>query len=79
MFDDDLKRMRRNPGSVSRRDLVAVLREAGFELARTQGKHEIWKRGPVKIAVPRTLKGTGTVRGIIEAIVMARRQDRGQP
>ena len=79
MLDDDLERMRRNPGSVSRRDLVAALREAGFEVARTQGKHEIWKSGPFKVAVPRTLKGSGTVRQIVEFIVELRKQERGQP
>ena len=62
MLDDDLERMRRNPGSMSRRDLVAVLREAGFELIRTSGKHEAWRHGTVRLAVPRTLKGSGTVR-----------------
>lgn len=79
MLDDDLERRRRNPGSVPRRDLVAALREAGYELARTHGKHEVWKRGPIKIAVPRTLKAPGTVRGIVEVMVAARRYDRGEP
>ena len=66
----DLETMRRNPGSVSRRDLVAALREHGWALDRQDGKHEVWKRpGGGRIAVPRTLKGTGTVRRIVEQMM----------
>ncbi len=77
MLGDDLDRMQRNPSTVTRRDLVAALRDAGFELARTRGKHEVWKHGAVKIAVPRTLKGSGTTRSIVEAVTEARRHPDG--
>lgn len=66
--------MRRNPGSVQRRELVAALRDGGFELVRTHGKHEVWAKGATVIAVPRTLKATGTVRRIVE-IIIAEQED----
>ena len=73
MLDDDLNRMHWNPGSVQRRDLVAALREAGFEIVRTHGKHEIWAKGGASIPVPHTLKSTGVVREIVREIIQERR------
>lgn len=72
MLDDDLERMRRSPGSVSRRDLVAALREAGYEVAH-RSKHETWANGDSVIAVPWTPKGSGTIRAIVTAIIEARK------
>ena len=72
MLDDDLERMRRNPGSVSRRELVAALREAGFEVAR-QSKHETWAKGDHVVTVPWTPKGSGTIRAIVTTIIEARK------
>jgi len=60
--------MRRNPGSVKRRDLVAALRARGWELVR-EGKHEIWALGAAEVQVPRSLKGTGTIRAVIKRII----------
>ena len=69
----DLEAMRRSPGSVSKRDLVAALREHGWELERDRGDHEFWtKAGYRPISVPHTLKGTGTIRGIVGQIIEGR-------
>jgi predicted RNA binding protein YcfA (HicA-like mRNA interferase family) len=71
----DLERMRANPGSVDRRDLISALRERGYVLAR-QGKHEIWSDGrTAPLAIPRTLKGTGTVRKILDQMIEAEERD----
>jgi mRNA interferase HicA len=38
---------------VKRRDLVRRLESAGFALIRSEGKHDIYGRGPARIPVPR--------------------------
>ena len=68
----DLETMRRNPGSVSRRDLIAALHENGWVLDRTTGKHQIFMKGARRAAVPHTLKGTGTIRALVEIIIESR-------
>lgn len=65
----DLQRMRANPGGVTKRALVAALREHGFTLARRGGKHEVWSNGAVSVMVPRSLKGVGTVRRILDVMI----------
>lgn len=34
-----------------------------------EGKHEIWARGHAEVQLPRTLKGTGTIRAIIRRMI----------
>lgn len=71
----DLETMRRNPGSVSKRDLDAALRENGWVLERQGAKHEIWSKGDAySQRVPRSLKGTGTIRRLIETIIASNRE-----
>ena len=69
----NLQAMRESPGSVRRRDLVRALRENGWELARQGAKHQVWARGRAVVMVPRTLKGTGTIRQIVDQIIAAGR------
>jgi hypothetical protein len=68
----DLSRMRANSGSVDRRQLALALRENGFQLAREGAKHEVWSNGTVSVAVPRTLKGIGTIRRILDVVIASR-------
>ncbi len=65
----DLDNMRRHPGSVNHRDLTRALTEHGWELARTAGKHEVWVKGSALVMVPRTVKGTGTIRRILDVMI----------
>jgi hypothetical protein len=68
MTDSELEQLRRNPGSVKRRQLVAALRSRDWVVVR-EGKHEIWARGQAEVQLPRTLKGTGTIRAIIKRMI----------
>ena len=68
MTDYELDQMQRNAGSVKRRKLVAALRARGWTLVR-EGKHEIWANRGAEVQVPRTLKGTGTIRSIIKRMI----------
>ena len=69
----NLQTMRENPGSVKRRDLVQALRENGWALAREGAKHEVWVKGTATVMVARALKGTGTIRRIVDLIIAAGR------
>ena len=69
----NLQTMREHPGSVKRRDLVQALRENGWEPAREGAKHQIWAKGTAVLMVPHTLKGTGTIRQIVDQIIAAGR------
>ena len=66
----DLERMRTNPGSVSRRVLVAALAERGWELRRRAQGHDIYAKAgwATIIAVPARLKGAGTIRRIVREL-----------
>ncbi len=66
----DLERMYRNPGSVSRRQLVRAIEERGWELARKARGHDIYaKSGWANIiSVPTRLRGTGTIRRLIREL-----------
>lgn len=64
--------MRQRPGSVKKRDLERALREYGFEVKRSGAKHEVWSNGGVTLMVPRTLKGAGTIRHLVEQIIASR-------
>lgn len=66
----DLERMRRNPGTVKRRDLVGALRERGWVVVR-ESKHQIWARGSVEVQVPHSLKSKWTVQGIVKRMIEA--------
>ncbi|MBT5775103.1 MAG: type II toxin-antitoxin system HicA family toxin [Dehalococcoidia bacterium] len=68
MRDSELDQMRRNPGSVKRRQLVAALRARGWVVVR-EGKHEIWANGGTEVQLPHTLKGTGTIRSIVKRVI----------
>lgn len=71
-----LDQMRRNPGSVKRRDLVAALTEHGWTVAR-ESKHQIWTNGSATVQVPHTLKGVGTVRAIVKRMIEVEEVQRG--
>ena len=60
--------MRRNPGSVKRRQLVAALRARGWVVVR-EGKHEIWANSGAEVQLPHTLKGIGTIRSIVKRVI----------
>ena len=64
----DLEQMRRNPGSVKRRDLLGALRERGWVLVR-ESKHQIWATGSVEVQVPHSLKSKWTVQGIVKRMI----------
>ena len=68
MTDSELEQFRRNPGSVKRRQLVSALAARGWVVVR-EGKHEIWANGAAEVQLPRTLKGTGTVRAIVKRTI----------
>ena len=57
---------------MKRADLVTALRENGFVVKRRGGKHEIWSNGAVSLIVPRSLKGVGTIRQIVDVIIASR-------
>jgi len=66
----DLQQMREHPGSVKKRDLVAALTENGWTLRRRDGKHEVWRRQDGgMIFLPRSPKGIGTIREIVDRII----------
>ncbi len=75
--DEHLQRMYRNPGSVSRRVLVAALESRGWELVRRAQGHDIYAKAgwPEIIAVPARLKATGTIRRIIRQVQMEETSD----
>ena len=68
MTDSELDQMRRNPGSVKRRNLVSALSARGWVVVR-EGKHEIWAKAGAELQLPHTLKGTGTIRSIIKRMI----------
>ncbi len=62
--------MRDHPGGVKKRDLVAALTENGWVLRRRDGKHEVWRHeSSGLIFLPRSPKGLGTIRDIIDQII----------
>ena len=71
---NDLRSMLLNAAGVSRAEIVTALRQRGYRIAR-QGKHEIWSdgRGSI-IPVPRRLRGPGTKRAILRAMIAADRE-----
>ena len=67
----DLQAMYRSPAGQKRIDIIGALRERGYVLAR-QGRHEIRSNGQgAVVPVPRTLKGTGTIRSIVRVMIEA--------
>jgi hypothetical protein len=67
----DLRAMLGAVGSQKKSDIVAALKERVYSIAR-KSKHEIWSNGEGSIIpVPRTLKGVGTVRRILELLIDA--------
>jgi predicted RNA binding protein YcfA (HicA-like mRNA interferase family) len=66
--------MLRRPGNVTRDDLEAALNERGWTFLRER-KHRTWAKGPRRIAIPKTLKGTGTIRGILKEALDAEGDD----
>ena len=67
---DDLQRLYRSPGSVSRRTLVAALDGRGWALVRRAQGHDIYAKAgwPEIISLPARLKGTGTIRRIVRQL-----------
>ena len=66
----DLERMYRNPGSVSRRQLLHAIEERGWVLARKAQGHDIYAKAgwATILSVPVRLRGTGTIRSIVREL-----------
>ena len=69
----DLQRLREHAAGATKREIVTALREHGFAIKRNGAKHEIWSNGTFTVMVPRTLKGAGTKRQIIDQIIASSR------
>ena len=55
--------------SLNERELDEILRQRGCIKVSDKGKHEKWKRPDgATFAVPRTLKGEGTLRQILKFV-----------
>ena len=66
--------MLRNPAAVSRSDIESALTERGWTFLRER-KHRTWAKGARRIAIPKTLKGMGTIRGILKDALEAEGAD----
>jgi predicted RNA binding protein YcfA (HicA-like mRNA interferase family) len=55
--------------SLTKRELVDLLKQAGCKFDSDRGKHEKWKRPDGNsFPVPRNLKGEGTLRNILKFV-----------
>ncbi|MEX2228501.1 MAG: type II toxin-antitoxin system HicA family toxin [Dehalococcoidia bacterium] len=74
-MSNDLRGMLRNAAGQRRAEIAAALRDHGYRIAR-QGTHEIWTNGRGSIIpVPRRIRGVGTKRAIIRAMIAADAED----
>jgi hypothetical protein len=73
-----IERIARSPGGTTKTDLERALRAAGWWLQRQGSKHEIWTNGSETVPVPRTPKGTWTIKKVAQSVLTAEEANGGE-